>query len=219
METGNFPIPSELDIQECFLRFLFGSGESFLVKAIRLAYGDVCRTMKGIADHDPDGRLRAKAVELLHDRLKDVTAYVRNQKTFDKVNQHTFDAWHQATCDALIELYHSDKFGNFFVGQAQKWINMAVKYCALLGDRAMPSGRSLFSVGHVPIDGYVIKQLSGPRFGLPKALQFDAWSRVDSYDRYMEFQFWVREKFAPSLPLAVEFYLWQQYAGSDVPAT
>jgi hypothetical protein len=59
----------------------------------------------------------------------------------------------------------------------------------------------------VPIDQKIVEALS--LHGLPKRLRFDPWSRIKSYGDYMEFQRWVRNEFTGSVPLAVEFHLWE----------
>lgn len=76
MDTQHFPIPSELEIQECLLRFLFRPGEPFLVRAIELAYLDMCRAMRGISKDDPNAQLRHRAVNILQDRINDMAAHL-----------------------------------------------------------------------------------------------------------------------------------------------
>jgi hypothetical protein len=198
-----FQKPSPADIQNCFLRFVFGYESSYLNASISTAYGDFSRTLHGISKNEASALLREKARKLLHDAIKAATLLE---------TQDSFDVWHKETCLALQESYRAGGFDTFYIGQAQKWINMSIKYFALLGsllgDQAVPGGSSLFDVGHVPIDSFVVSALK--RKGLPSQLCIDSWSRIVEYDKYMEFQKWVRKEFQGSKPLAVEFELWQE---------
>ena len=49
------------------------------------------------------------------------------------VSQRDFDRWHEAACTKLQTLYHDHGFTDFSVGQAQKWLNMSLKYVFTLG--------------------------------------------------------------------------------------
>ena len=203
----HFPIPSQSEVQDFLLRLLFTPDDSFLTPAINLAYLDFCRTLRGIARQDPHGLFRATATKALHEAITSLSA------TLPTATQDSFDKWHRSTCDSLCAVYQ-DGGVDFTVGQAQKWINMAIKYCALLGDRAVPHGTTLFGLGHVPIDLIVVAGFSTSH-DLPVNLRFETWSRIGSYDsEYMPFQNWVRETFPSSKPLAVEFFIWQSLSPS-----
>ena len=207
----HFPIPSTAETHDCLIRLLFGYEGSLLDSAVRLAYSDLSRTIHGIAHADPGGAIRTAAGELL---LREILAV---SERLD--GQAAFDQWHESTSAALSRVYSSAQFSRFYIGHAQKWVNMAVKYCALLDDRAVPSGGRFFSFGHIPIDSLVINALSRSTPSLPAALRFPAWSRIDSYAEYMAFQCWVREAFPSSTPLSVEFFLWQEEATLIAKAT
>lgn len=190
--------PSPDQIHDFLARLVVGSEGSYLQASIRLAYRDLCRTLRGIAGKDPTGQLLATASRLLHDAIEDA---VKTRKT-----QAEFDAWHKTTCEALKATYDG-KFDTFNYGQAQKWLNMSVKYCALLGDRRVPGGNVFFDLGHVPIDSVILRVLrKEPDF--PRTLHLDPWSGIDDYGQYMEFQKWIRTKY--SKPLAAECSLWQE---------
>ena len=211
MTTQHFPIPSTAETHDCIIRLLFGYDGSYLASAVRLAYSDLSRTIHGIAVADPSGEIRATAAQVLQRAIVAVAEGAASQASFDR--------WHEATCVALSGVYSSAGFTRFYIGHAQKWVNMAVKYCALLDDRAVPSGGSFFSFGHVPIDSLVINALSRTSPPLPPPLRFPAWSRISSYSDYMAFQVWVRETFPGSTPLSVEFFLWQSEAAALAKAT
>ena len=202
-----FKDPSRDEIRECFVRFVFGFGyeKVHLDTAIRKAYGDFSRTLHGISRIDASGSLREDATRFL---------YAEITKAASLKNQPDFDKWHEATCKALKARYAKGGFKDFHLGQAQKWVNMSIKYftllSALLGDRADPGSGSLFDFGHVPIDSLVL-QVFSREHDLPGNYRprDDRWSRIEDYGEYMAFQKWVRRTFPTSKPLAVEFHLWQ----------
>jgi hypothetical protein len=194
--------PTSSQVQDFLLRLYFGYRHDYLTGAISKAYADLSRTVHGIARHDPQGKLRQNASAYLHDKLCSLPTQFSSQESFDR--------WHELTAAGLRDLYLASGYPNFHVGQAQKWLNMAVKYAALLGDLCVPGANALFAIGHVPVDSFLIKQLAA--HGLPDPNRFEPWSRIDSYFNYMSLQRWIREQFPESTPLAVEFHLWQQAA-------
>lgn len=121
------------------------------------------------------------------------------------LSQSNFDDWHKCTCDALRA-----SFGDFhlYYGQAQKWINMSLKYLFIL-DR--PRVDPYWEYCHVPIDRYLLRGIElhdPPRFGC-------AWSRIDSYDRYLEFQGWFRSEMA-GIPMDNEWKIWLRPLNDNV---
>lgn len=78
-------------------------------------------------------------------------------KEFD--SSVNYDEWHNTVCGKLVENYEAvkhQKTGFFTYGNAQKWINMTVKYLWLLG--WLPDGVSEKDL-HVPVDSYIIDAL------------------------------------------------------------
>ena len=82
---------------------------------------------------------------------------------------------------------------------------VALKYVYVIGESRLPDYAAMYGYCHVPIDNILLAQ---PDFARLRRFK-QAWSRVDNYDEYMEFQRAVRREFEGSSPLAVEFVLWQ----------
>jgi hypothetical protein len=101
-------------------------------------------------------------------------------------------------------LYDKRGYGRFYVGQAQKWLNMTLKYIYVMGDERVPSYDRFYGFGHVPIDNVIIG-----RFQEYKPRRLGAWSRLNDYEEYLGYQQWIRETWPDSAPFAVEFNLWQ----------
>jgi hypothetical protein len=98
------------------------------------------------------------------------------------------------------------------VGQAQKWLNMALKYVFVFGENRLPGYAHVFELAHIPLDNIILDALYP--LGAPRLTT--AWSRIALYEEYMVIQSWVRSAFPGSAPLAVEFALWQN-TDSSIP--
>lgn len=172
---------------------------------IKIAFTTLARTVRGIQRNPHHDALKAEAVGYLAKRLKNITA----------ANQADFDDWHRETSENLIAIF--GKYGQEFTfGQAQKWINMALKHLALADSSVV---KSYYAFCHVPIDSYIIK---GLRTNLvsPEMNQIDtnfgqdakevaSWSKINDYGAYLEFQNDFRER-CGEIPLDYEFHLWQR---------
>ncbi len=114
-------------------------------------------------------------------------------------------------CDRLIELYAKHDY-ELFVGQAQKWLNMTLKYIYVIGDltndHQLSEYECFYKLGHVPLDRIIIKIFKEYTDRNPPRLTTDSWSRLTDYDEYLSYQKWIRDSFQGSPPLAVEFHLW-----------
>jgi hypothetical protein len=129
-----------------------------------------------------------------------------------RLDQTAFDDRHRAASNGLCSLYATAGFNQFRVGQAQKWLNMALKYVFVFGEARLPGFAPVFELAHIPLDNIILTQLRP--HGVPRLTA--SWARVSSYEDYMGIQRWVRSAFPDSAPLAVEFALWQN-AGSISP--
>lgn len=75
------------------------------------------------------------------------------------VSPRNYDEWHKDICDNLVQYYadvSNDNLCFFTHGNAQKWVNMTMKYLWLLG--LLPKGLKEEYL-HIPIDSYIIDEL------------------------------------------------------------
>jgi hypothetical protein len=95
------------------------------------------------------------------------------------------------------------------LGQAQKWINMSVKYA--IGGR-LPGFERFERYAHMPIDRILLKELTAqPKFrAAVSLLPIGAWSRLADATAYSAFQREVRALAAPDAPLMLELALWMR---------
>jgi hypothetical protein len=172
----------------------FGSNPDNLSACIERAYRDFNRTLHGVA------HIVEKKPEV-HDRA---SAQVRSFLTglADITDQTAFDNWHRTACAELSRIYSEAGYKDFHAGQAQKWLNMALKYILVFGEERVPGYAHVFELAHAPLDNIILDRFS--RYGLRKLTT--AWSRL-SYEEYMGVQLWLRSSF-PDSPLAVEFALY-----------
>ena len=193
-----YSIITRSDYEEYMLRVYFGRGD-YLSRCIDRAYRDFNRTLHGLRRIRKGDELYEKAtdrVKLRLDALKKSNV-VRSQTAFDK--------WHRTTCLGLIQLYKKFKYPRFYVGQAQKWVNMTLKYIFTMGDSRIKGFGRVYRFCHIPIDKIVLERLNSLECEFP--VFSVAWSRINNYGEYLEFQKWFRNAFKMA-PLDAEFKLW-----------
>jgi hypothetical protein len=191
-----FANPSRADYFDFLIRCYFGDGGEPLQLCVRRAYLDLNRTMHGFAGHVAAESLRDEA----HRKVAQKVITLKQAK----VSQKSFDAWHRLSCTEIREHYREGGFGLFTYGQAQKWVNMSLKYVFALGEARLAGYLPYYGFAHIPIDNVFVaaaKAVGGPALPMP-------WSRLDDYAAYFDLQQCYRAMFAPSAPLAAEFRLW-----------
>jgi hypothetical protein len=188
--------PSREDYFDFLIRCYFGDGGNPLQLCVRRAYLDLNRTMHGFAAHASAEGLRDEA----HRKVAQKVVALKQTKA----SQKSFDAWHHRSCTEIREHYRQGGFGLFTYGQAQKWVNMTLKYVFALGEGRLAGYLPHYGFAHIPVDNVFVaaaKSVGGPELPMP-------WSRLDDYATYFDLQKSYRDMFAPSAPLAAEFRLW-----------
>lgn len=165
--------------------------DDIIVLAMNKAYRDLMRTIRGFGHNSNHDTIIRNARQALHSSITTIlTAEINTQAEFDEL--------HKAACYSLILSFGEQKFT---VGQAQKWINMTFKYLHLLD---YPVVQKVYEYCHVLIDSYILN--------ITNYTMSNAWSKLDNYNEYLEYQNWFRDKYAKDIPLDTEFYLWLQEA-------
>lgn len=181
----------------------FGSLKDPLAACVHRAYRDLVRTVHGMGRLDQRQILRDQAHEVLIQRLRDLPS-LYGLFGGHQAATSLFDGWHKRLCLELIETFGRYELP-FHVGQAQKWINMSLKYIYALGEDHIPGFAACYACAHAPLDRILLRQLEA--HGLPPLDQ--PWSRLKDYGRYLSIQQWIRDRFIAS-PLDVEFVLWRE---------
>lgn len=136
------------------------------------AYGDLCRTLE-FANSTTNVKGKEKAdIEVDHRKFCNaMCGRIREEieKLLDdpagKASPNGFDLWHKGVCQVIVKQAdqsnaladNPDGEGKiFYCGQAQKWLNMTLKYMWLLG-LWEDQFEALLPVLHVPVDRYIIQ--------------------------------------------------------------
>jgi hypothetical protein len=191
-------------LEDFWIRCYLGSREhsDYIDLSINRAYRDLNRTIHGMKNINPDlskknyaqlSQTVNKSVNILLD------SKIKNQEEYDKI--------HEKECNILIQkfkqLYDDGQDLKFHIGQAQKWINMTLKYLYAIGKERHQLSLDNYYLFHIPIDNIIQEKLKEKGILPLKA----NWSRLDSYKVYIEYQNHVRTVFNGRIPMDVEFEL------------
>lgn len=112
-----------------------------------------------------------------------------------------FSKWHHDRCDEIKEVYegnvekktdNGEIINTLSYGQAQKWLNMTLKYLWLLkrlgllnmdDTEIIKKHEEFFDI---PLDSYIIRYLAN-KYDI-KCKISPEWSKIDNYDKYKEYQ-------------------------------
>jgi len=191
--------PTKQEQNDFVLHLYFGFNEDPLDSCIKRAYLDMARTLHGLAKHENREILTPDAAKLLKLFLNDLVK-IQTIKTQDE-----FDSWHHMICNSLIMSYQVGGYMDFSYGQAQKWLNMTMKYIYVFGDDYFPDYTSVYNFCHMPLDNYILDALY--KKGAPKL--GTSWSTTKKVN-YLKIQNWIRDAYPEVAPLAVEFHLWNE---------
>lgn len=165
---------------------IYGNIVDYVDSSAKSAYRDVCRTINKFSLNTTHDAIYKTA-------LKCVIIEVKELMKLNIKTQVEFDDWHKKACDNLISCFHDVLFT---YGQAQKWLNMTLKNLSMLNHSEVQEKYEFF---HVPVDNILLKH---EKYKLSKA-----WSRINDYKEYMNFQNFFRNKYS-GIPLDIEFKIW-----------
>lgn len=178
---------------------IFDYNEECIAKAIERAYKDA--TMMGAYNSliskdnsnlkNKSNEAKEKAVQLLQGKFG-----ISEKIVLIAIND--FDTWHREVCESLVETYQEIKDENnknfFTYGNAQKWLNMALKYLWLLD--MLPGGID-GALLHAPIDSYILQKLENSIENISAEngsykYNGETWSQLSDYEHYIELQKTIR---------------------------
>ena len=135
------------DVWDTMVYLYFGSADNYYKAASSRAYLDFCRTIKFTSSSNEEGRAQARTdVDgMIENKLKAIADTVTT-------SQDEYDKWHKKLCKEIVGRYAKVCGEQFRIGQAQKWINMMVKYLYLLDSECI---KPIIPFAHVPLDNYV----------------------------------------------------------------
>lgn len=126
---------------------------------------------------------------------------------FEGIDSKGSKSWHRAACDTMRNKANNPSGDlpllkpnhQFTYGQAQKWVNMSLKYLYVMGFDDMGH---IEQVIHVPVDSLIIDAANELDVRWPST----SWSKLDNYSEYLTYQKKLRQKVQDSTacPLAWE---------------
>ena len=174
------------------LYFAIGNPDNILIQSSRKAYRDMCRTLRLNGDSLLD--VRSNVDNYLYKQVNELL-------DTPELTQENFNVWHKKVCLNIIGFYN-DKYPNFSIGQAQKWLNMTLKYFYVSQiDERVNCASSYF---HVPLDNYVNEILNNNKIKSFKG----AWSKINDYDEYLMIQKGIRINIGNQSPIDWEMEQW-----------
>lgn len=187
------------EIHKFLLQSLFGKIRDKHEAAINRAYRDFNRTLKDFYKDDKDER----KIKVKEDWNLIIKQFINEVKNNTYENHEAFDAIHENFCKKLIDS-NKNLYNKLTRGQAQKWLNMTLKYILILEENGIEKNMQYF---HIPIDN-VIQDILQSKYNIPK--KFPAWSQINDYEAYLEYQNTIREKLNPAIPIVKELELFNE---------
>ena len=181
------------------------SMNDILIKCAEKAYLDLCRTIKfNTENKDTRKGVKQKICEMLvheYDILENAV------KGSDE-KQNAFDCEHKRICEEIINTY--SEISELTYGQAQKWLNMMLKYVLMTAEDS-----ALKNYLHIPVDSYIMQAVGSDNPKLKHCLKLECvpqkdgtvgkysestsktWSKW-TYEEYIAFQNCVRKAVSES---------------------
>lgn len=167
--------------------------------------------------------------ELIKNICENILSPIKTKEGEISFESSDFDKWHKAKCEEIINFMNNSidksntkilKKENFTIGQAQKWVNMTLKYLWLLN--ALPTGVKPEYL-HVPIDSYIIEIAYDNKNKFENALELleekpkKSWSKLPEYKKYFKIQEAIRKAIKTNttnetIPIKWESLAWIEVA-------
>lgn len=182
-------------------------------------------------DRDEANNFIESKNNLIKNICKNILSHIETKEGEISFKNSDFDDWHKAKCEEIKEkmngnyetVNNSDEKvleESFTIGQAQKWVNMTLKYLWLLN--ALPAGVKPEYL-HVPIDSYIIeiaydnKNKFENALGLLEEKPKDSWSKLSKYEDYFKIQKAIRKAIKTNatnetIPIKWESLAWIEVA-------
>ena len=187
----------EKNILEFFKYSYFGNLKAPIDSASNRAYRDMCRTLRF-------GNFQGDRMELKKDVNGFLDKQIKKLVNCSITSEKEFDEWHKQLCIKISDEYKNSKI-QFTYGQAQKWLNMTIKYLCMLEVEGY-SFDNVIKWLHIPIDNYIFDAVEKElKIDRPK----DIWSRWDNYDEYLKYQNDIRERIEKDRNIDVPPLLWE----------
>jgi hypothetical protein len=175
--------------EKFFIRLYFDDRKNLYDAGIKRAFLDFSRTL---TIKENRAILKSNAEKIILEQLTKATV-------IEFKNQTEFDKFHETTCEQLIKVW-----SQLTIGQAQKWINMTLKYWLLFGNKRINGIEKNARFFHIPIDRYVQKEMFSE-------ISHQPWSKIHNYETYFNYQEQHRKKKSGNFPIIDEFIFFNNH--------
>ena len=190
-----------------FLAILaFNETKDTMEAACIRAYRDMCRTIRR-TDGYKFSALSANTKIAMRIAVSQTIKKRLSRMEITNLDQNYFDNWHKKTCETIKNVF-AKKIGNGWklsYGQAQKWLNMTLKYLYVLSYNFTPNQLACF---HAPLDSYIF-EVAQNQLSIRKPSK--DWSKMD-YKEYMDYQRKIREHMTGTTVFYWELCSWNEAA-------
>lgn len=181
-------------------------------------------------DRDEANNFIESKNNLIKNICENILSHIEPKEGEISFKNSDFDDWHKAKCEEIKEkmngnyetVNNSDEKvlkKSFTIGQAQKWVNMTLKYLWLLD--ALPDNIDKNDL-HIPIDSYIIEIAYDNKNKFDNALGLEekpkeSWSKLSEYKNYFGIQKEIREAIKTNttnetIPIKWESLAWIEVA-------
>lgn len=186
--------------------------DKMILKCAQRAYRDLCRTLKFTEKADNAKGEKKKQIEKAHQAFRMKICELIQGKVKELLcsqSKEEFDEKHASLCSCICE---TDKGNVLSVklkwGQAQKWLNMTIKYMWLIGLWERTYNRSAV---HIPVDNYIIQAIPEGVVTLPSS-QWSQWDQEPYEVFQQDLRKWRKESSPNISPLEWEAEKWLDQA-------
>lgn len=186
--------------------------DEMILKCAQRAYRDLCRTLKFAEKADNAKGEKKKQIEKAHQAFRMEICELIQGKVKELLcsqSEAEFDEKHARLCFCICE---TDKGNVLSVklkwGQAQKWLNMTIKYMWLIGLWERTYNRSAV---HIPVDNYIIQAIPEGVVTLPSS-RWSQWDQKPYKVFQQDLRKWRKESSPDMSPLEWEAEKWLDQA-------
>ncbi len=156
------------------------SDEIIIQKCVKKAYLDVCRTLRFKEQYKESKENKKEKDEKIKVICRDLTKKIYNNGNLIVDPNELFKFFlkkdNETIKDFGLKKYLKE---DFHFGQAQKWVNMTLKYLYLLD---FVNGEKMLEL-HIPIDNYIIEALREDGIKVPEK-HWSKWNKKE-YDKLL----------------------------------
>jgi hypothetical protein len=169
---------TELQI-ETLINIYFSPKNDYKRAAVNRAYRDLNRTLplkeKNIDSQITRDNNKNKVAVLI---IEELNCFLK-----EEFNESDFNKKHKEICETICK-----EWSEITIGHAQKWINITLNYWYVMGTKFIPGIVLNHKHFHVPIDRIMLNLIY-------EKYNQEPWSKISSYDTYLNHQTKFREKF------------------------